>query len=99
MTQTETPLALTQKVSLSSQVLMQDLGGESVFLNCASEEYFGLDAIGTRMLAVLQASNSIAAAAQLLLDEYDVEADRLEQDLLAFVQSLLAHGLVEITQS
>ena len=78
---------------------MQDLGGEAVFLNCDREEYFTLDEVGTRMLSVLQESPSIQAAYEVLLEEYDVDPQRLQQDLLNLIQQLVENGLVEITAS
>jgi hypothetical protein len=89
----------TQKVSLNKDVLMQDLGGEAVFLHCEQEEYFSLDQVGTRMLAVLQDASSIQAAYEMLLEEYDVEPERLKQELLEFVEKLVEDGLVEVADS
>jgi hypothetical protein len=89
-------MELTQKVSLAPEVLMQELGSEAVFLNCELEEYFSLDEVGARMLAVLQESPSIQAACAVLLEEYAVEPAQLQQDLLDLIQQLEAHGLVEV---
>jgi len=86
-------LELTQKVSPAQEVLMQSLAGEAVLLNLQSEEYFGLDEIGTRMLEVLQESDSIQSAYYQLLEEYDVEPELLKTDLLDFVQQLVDRGL------
>ncbi|MEA5471522.1 PqqD family protein [Spirulina sp. 06S082] len=92
-------LSLTQKVSLSEDVLLQDLAGESVLLNLDSEEYFGLDEVGTRMISILNDAPSIQAAYQLLLAEYEVDGIELEQDLLELIEQLAEHGLVKVTGS
>ncbi len=89
---------LTQRVTLAPDVLMQDLAGEAVLLNLNNEQYFGLDEIGTRMLEVLQESGSIAEASEVLVEEYDVEIERLKADLLKFVNELLAYELVEVSE-
>ncbi|MEM1370414.1 MAG: PqqD family protein, partial [Cyanobacteria bacterium P01_H01_bin.15] len=80
----------------SSQALMQDLGGESVFLQCDREEYFSLDEVGTHMLATLNASKTVRQAYETLLAEYDVSPERLEYDLFELITKLFTHGLVEI---
>ncbi|MDB9313334.1 PqqD family protein [Spirulina sp. CS-785/01] len=90
------PFELTDKVSLAEEVLLQELAGESVLLNLASESYFGLDDVGTRMLTVLQASESIQGAYEQLLMEYEVEAEPLKEDLLSFIEMLREHGLVVV---
>jgi hypothetical protein len=92
-------LNLTQNVSLSEDVLLQDLAGESVLLNLESEEYFGLDEVGTRMISVLNESQSIQAAYQLLLVEYEVDEIELKRDLLELIEQLAEHGLVKVTGS
>ncbi|WP_265263958.1 PqqD family protein [Spirulina subsalsa] len=91
-------MMLTQRVTLAPDVLMQDLAGEAVLLNLNNEQYFGLDEIGTRMLEVLQESSSIAEASAVLVEEYDVDIERLKADLLKFVDELLAYELVEISE-
>ncbi|MDB9494394.1 PqqD family protein [Spirulina major CS-329] len=86
--------SLTSKINLSPDVLIQELAGESVLLNLKSEEYFGLDDIGTRMIAVLDQAESIQAAHDILLTEYNVESAQLTHDLLQFVLKLTQNGLV-----
>ena len=89
-------LSFSSKVSARPDVLVNCVEGESVLLNLASESYFGLDEIGTRMWGVLTTSPSIQSAYESLLAEYDVGADQLRQDLDGFVQTLLDNGLVEL---
>ncbi|NJL00270.1 MAG: PqqD family protein [Spirulinaceae cyanobacterium SM2_1_0] len=90
-------LALSQRVSLAEDVLLQELAGEAVLLNLDTESYFGLDEVGTSMLQALAAAPSIAAAQQQLLNEYEVTPEALQRDLLALIEQLVAHGLVRVT--
>ncbi|MBW4616719.1 MAG: PqqD family protein [Desmonostoc vinosum HA7617-LM4] len=94
-----TQIVSNQKVSLSSTVLTQDLAGESVLLNLQSEEYFSQNEVGTKMFFTLIESDSIQTAYDTLLKEYDVESEKLKQDLLKFIENLVKAGLVEITDS
>lgn len=91
-------MGLSQKVSLAEDVLIQELSGESVLLNIDSEQYFGLDEVGSRMLSVLTESESIQAANDILLQEYEVEPAQLEKDLLELIEKCVKHGLVKVTQ-
>ena len=83
---------------MPDDVLVSTLQSESVILNLNSERYFGLDEVGTRILSLLSTSNSIQAAYDVLLDEYDVEAEVLRQDLTALIEQLAEQGVVEITR-
>jgi hypothetical protein len=88
--------SFANKLRARSDVLVNCVEGESVLLNLASESYFGLDEVGTRMWDVLMTSSSIQSAYENLLAEFEVSADQLQQDLRGFVETLLDHGLVEL---
>ena len=40
---------LNQTITLSPDVISQEVSGETVLLDLESENYFGLDAVGTRI--------------------------------------------------
>ena len=88
------PISFSDRVSIPDDVLISNLQDEAVILNLDSERYFGLDSVGTRILTVLTTSESIEAAYQKLLREYDVDAEVLRDDLTTLVESLLEKGLL-----
>ena len=89
-------ISFSDRIRVPDDVLISRLQEESVILNLGSERYYGLDDIGTRMLSVLSTSNSIQAAYESLLEEYDVDRQVLRQDLLTLVESLVQKGIVEV---
>ena len=90
-------ISFADRVKVPDDVLISNLQDESVILNLDSEQYYGLDDVGTRMLSVLTTSDSIEAAYNTLVEEYDVDPDVLRQDLLALVENLLEQGLVQVS--
>ena len=86
------------KISIPESVLIQNLEDESVLLNLDSEQYFGLDDVGTSMWEVLKETESVETAYEKLLTMYEVEPEQLRQDLDNLVKKLQEHGLVEIIQ-
>jgi hypothetical protein len=88
--------SFNDRVKLPNGILISGLQAESVLLNLDSERYYGLNDIGTRMLTLLTSSDSIGAAYNSLLDEYDVEAEVLRDDLISTIEELSKYGLVEI---
>lgn len=90
------PISNQQNITLAPDVLVQELSGESVLLNLKSEEYFGLDEVGSRMLSVLTDSASIQEASDRLLEEYEVDPEKLHQDLLELIEKMVAQGLVTV---
>jgi len=84
------------RVTVPAHVMVREVQGESVLLNLNSERYFGLDEVGTRMWAALVASVSVQAAYEVLLGEYDVEAEQLRQNLQELIAKLVENGLLEV---
>ena len=86
------------RVRAAPDTMVQELAGEAVLLNLASERYFGLDEVGTRMWQALTTADNVQAAHTVLLSEYDVAPDVLRQDLLDLIQQLAEHGLVSLSE-
>lgn len=89
-------IPMTGKLIVPPETLINETGGESVILSLKSASYFGLDEMGTRMWQVLASSDSIQAAYDQLLAEYDVEEERLRRDLMNLVPKLEQHKLAEV---
>ncbi len=72
-----------------------DLGAEAAILQLETGVYYTLDAVGSRVWALLQQPTRINQIRDTLLAEYDVAADRLAPDLTALLDDLAAEGLIE----
>jgi coenzyme PQQ synthesis protein D (PqqD) len=83
------------RVTTAPNVMLRVIGDEAVILNLKSGLYLGLDPVGTRIWTVLNNAPSIQAAYESLLTEYDVEPERLRQDLDELLDKLLEQGLIE----
>ena len=89
-------ISFAMRTLVPADVLVQELQGESVLLNVRTGRYFGLDEVGTRMWAVLTTAESLQAACETLVAEYEVDRERLERDVRVLVEKLVEHGLVEV---
>jgi hypothetical protein len=83
-------------IRISKDVLAQELDGETVLLELASDRYFGLDAVGTRVWQLLNDGQGQSAMVDTLLDEYEVEREALERDISELLDRLSGAGLIEI---
>lgn len=88
---------LSHRARPSDDVLFQDVAGEAVLLNLASERYFGLDPVGTRIWHLLGQDARLQSAFDVLVAEFEVEPERLQSDLLSLVAELAEAGLVELS--
>jgi hypothetical protein len=91
------PVSFSARLTTASDVLFRVINDEAVLLKLKTEMYMGLDPVGTRMWSLLMESNSIEAAYNILLAEYEVDAAQLRRDLEEFVEKLLEQGLAEIS--
>lgn len=90
-------ISFSDRVRVPDDVLISNLQEESVILNLDSERYYGLDDVGTRFLSVLNASDSIEAAYEKLILEFDVDEEVLRKDLLTLIENLLEQGILQIS--
>ena len=86
---------LNQKVTFSESVFAQEVDGEMVLLDMDSENYFGLDSVGTDIWQAMQEKENLKEVLEELLKQYDVDEEVLEKDLLDFVVQLKENGLIE----
>lgn len=91
-----TIITLAHRLNRSDQVLFQDVGGEAVLLDLASETYFGLNEVGSRIWSLLPDATSLATIHAALCEEFDAPAELIERDLLALATDLSKAGLVTV---
>lgn len=72
-----------------------DLGGEAVVLDPQSGRYYGLNELGARIFELARKPRTVDRIMHALLQEYDVEAETLRADLLAFLQEMEQRNLIE----
>jgi len=86
-------------VGISDHVLFQEIEGECVLLDMSSEQYFGLDDVGTRIWQLLAAEGDTAKVISTLTKVYDVDEATLRRDLAKLIQELTEKGLVNVIES
>ena len=79
----------------NNEVLVAELGDEISLLNLRTGIYFTLNAIGASIWRQIQQTRTMAQIKGRLLEEYDVEEERCECDLVRIVEELSHHGLIE----
>jgi hypothetical protein len=89
-------IPLSASLRVPEDVLISEVGGEAVLLDLRSEQYFGLDDVGTDMWAALTQSATIQAALEKLSAQYQADEAQLRQDLTDLLEKLHSNGLVEI---
>lgn len=89
-------LSVQSIVRTSSDAISSRLVEEVVILNLRSGVYHGLESVGSRVWELIARPAAVGSVRDALVEEYDVEPDRCERDLLALFKELKAHGLLEV---
>lgn len=95
----ETNLSVHSVVSASREQVSCPLDDESAILNLKNSVYYGMNAVGTRVWNLLQEPRSVGELRDALLEEFDVEAERCERDLLDLLEKMRVEGLIEVRAS
>ncbi len=96
MTAAASSVSLDRRVHRSDDVLMQEVGGEAVLLDLASEMYFGLDPVGTRIWELLADAPALSQVHATLCGQFNAPRERIQADLIALVEQLAKAGLVKV---
>ena len=89
-------LSLDLQVTISDQVVMRELSGESVLLDLHSGRYFGLNEVGTRAWSLMRQGGSLQDVNDALGAEFDAPSAVIQAELLRFADELCAHGLCRV---
>lgn len=81
-------------VTLSEGVTATRLGDETVVLDPRAGSYFGLEAVGSRVWALLERGTTLNELARIVADEYDVEHETCRRDIRALLSDLQAAELI-----
>jgi hypothetical protein len=88
------PFLYQTVVAVQDQVSC-DLGGESVILGLKAGVYYGMNPLGTFIWDLIQKPVKLKEVRDRILEEYQVEPDQCERDLLDLIKTLMANGLIE----
>ena len=67
-----------------------------VLLDTVTQNYFGLDVMGSVMWQTIEEKQLLRDILDTLLDSYDVEEDRLQKELFEFIETLSSSQLLEV---
>ncbi len=90
------PLTLSSRLVVSKDQVSADLSGEAVVLGMHNGVYYGLDAVASRIWALLQEPRQLADVVSVIESEFEVTHERAAADLIAFASELATHGLVDV---
>jgi len=94
-----TDRSLPAKIGISDHVLYQEIEGECVLLDMATEQYFGLDDVGTKIWQLLAEDGDTEKTLTKLRQVYAADEATLRTDLTNLVRELCDKGLLNVVEN
>lgn len=91
-----TPVSVRSVVAVADHQVSSELAGEVIILNLQSGVYHGLEEVGARVWGLIKEPAPVHLVRDSLVQEYEVEPTRCEQDLLSLLEELKEHGLLQV---
>jgi hypothetical protein len=92
----ESKVSVDSTVVAAESQVSSDLGEEVAILDFKAGVYYGLDDVGARVWQLVQQPKKVCEIRNALLEEYEVEPDRCERDLIALLRRLADEELIEM---
>lgn len=92
------PLSAHSIVIASPEQVSCALGDESVILNLKNSVYYGMNPVGASLWRLVQQQRSVAELRDAVMEEYEVEAERCERDVLAVLENMRSEGLIQVIE-
>lgn len=89
-------MSLDTMVSVSQDQLSCTLDDETVLMSVENGQYYYLNKVGSRIWSCLATPQRIADLCAVLLAAYDVEPTQCEHEVLAFLDTLYSHKLIQV---
>lgn len=75
-------------------IMHTDLGDKTVMMDLEQGNYYGLNAVGARIWALLEEPASIESLCAQLVTEFQVEPDECAKTVTGFVESLIERDIL-----
>lgn len=89
-------LSLNSKITVTGDVVKADIQDEVIILHPDSQMYYSLNPMGSRVWELLQNPIKGSEIVESIVEEFDVERTRCENDILSFLEMLYEKDLVQI---
>ncbi len=92
----ENIMDFSKKIVVSENVFVQEIDDEIVMLDMNSENYFGLNNIGSEIWKLMQEKETIQEIYEAMKDAYDIDGETLKNDIENLFANLEKNRLVII---
>lgn len=82
----------------SKDILSSSVDEETVLLNIDKSSYYGMGSIASRIWNLLEEPIRISSLIEILFQEFDIERQECENDVMEFLNQLKHEKLIDISE-
>jgi hypothetical protein len=83
-------------VAAKGDLVIAELADEAVLLDGERSCYYGLNQVGFHVLELSKEPRTVREIIERMLDEYEVDRDKLKADILSFLSEMEDLDLIEV---
>ncbi|MDJ1181920.1 lasso peptide biosynthesis PqqD family chaperone [Roseofilum casamattae] len=91
-------IALEQTIVRNEEILASVMEDEVVMMNLQTDSYYGANTVGTRIWELLEQPLTVGELCAKLQQEFDVDDETCQRDVLPFVEKIIDEKLVRIIE-
>jgi hypothetical protein len=92
----ERNIGLDSVIARNREPVTVEVDGTAAMMSLLQGKYYGLDAIGTRIWELVEQPIRVGELCDTLMEEFAVDRDTCERDVLDFIAALAGENLVEL---
>jgi Coenzyme PQQ synthesis protein D (PqqD) len=93
---TDPTINLDTIITQGAGLVSSQIDGEIVMMSVGNEQYYGLDAVGSRIWELIAQPRSVSSVCETLRSEFQVDRDTCQRDVLNFMERLYAEKIIRI---
>ncbi len=89
-------ISINSIISQSEDQVSTEIDGEVVLMGIESGNYYGFDDILSRIWNIIETPILVASLIEQLMQEYEVERNECENDVMSILDELLKDNLISV---
>ncbi len=89
-------ITLDSVVRVAPDQISCELEGEAAILNLKTGAYHGLNPVGAAVWSLIERPVAVSGVVEAILEQFEVDRDVCERDLLELLRDLDERGLIEV---
>jgi len=89
-------ISVSSTITRNKEIITADMDGETVMMNIVTGKYYNLGNLGSVIWTMIENPIKVETVINNLLEKYNVEQQKCEDEVLAFLNKTYKEGLITI---